>query len=449
MNRAGVWLGASLAGGAIALSGCSSEAPAPAPAITQEMPQDTLPSVLADASHESPSDYSYLHTSQITSATYYGEGYTGTANSRYKTIDGLSGSQNVTPSYQILEVTLGHDKQLHYSAPAELPQDEKATLLGTVATNDSFIRSAMTPKASGKAEVDKLRFRIYAPDTSSSYSNHSEMEYVSNDPNNEGKGTVYYTLPAFNAVDTQSIVSMERHEDLHALLGHENDNWLSPENAQRMNAACTVLQKSVVADVWPQGTAQTDLHFMAKNASPQFRPAYQKVIDTLNNGTFTELPVISGTPQTPQCTIQNPYRASARVAESMGQNTEKMTQEAVMDENSPLAKHWESIGDGWEDRVSYDSDLKYISESNYLAQSADNKLAGHPADNGMETAVSTLNCALIDTDEFISNLGRLSADERHAVKTIVSIAAGVLKDRHPDLYDMRIKPVAERIAAIQ
>lgn len=422
-------------------SACSpSETPPPSPI------QQTDPSV-AEYVQKHPSDGLGLYTGAISRELPPNKDkFSVSPEDPYSTLVNMSGSS--IESASILDVKLGNDGELHYTAAKEMPERELGKILGAVNENAAYLKATMQPDSKGKIAVDSVRFRIFDPsDVVSGFPQTTEMEYKGVDENDEGRSNIYYMLPGQDTVDVKQLTEMIGHENAHAALGHKGDrNWLQREQAARLNAACRIIGEEAVKEVMAThgSNIAANLRFLEEQVDASYKPAYDRVLAALQDGTYTDIARVSG--DFGDCEVQHPTQAVMQTLKEQGVDSTSLKQELTGGSDKPNADQIEDTNaqliDGFNEALEATNVYKPIREASYLTYSADNKRLGHPHDNDREISASTANVATLHPEEFLKKVDAQPTQICAAVKDVLQVSQEVIDRRYPGL------PLARDIQAV-
>lgn len=419
----------------LGLVGCSSgdaqeEAPALDPAISVEAnaaPVDTYSNISADGLTQSIAEqpdnlerYEYLEN--INPAT------------GKDTLDFPS-----KESAALLTITLDNaSKKLIFEDATPGLTDDESKLLSSVQANAPLLEAAMASD-----RLDSIRFRIMRP-TDPAYDISGEVPraipfYLSKDfsQGETDQSNIYYFLPPSGTMDLKTVTTMTRHEGLHAALGHGPLVKPSPEITKRYQQACSVLRQDAIETMQLMGgTANYALYQLGTQAPRSLQPAYETVIEAIENGTYDQLPWFTeDTDATiPECFVQPPHAAVVKQAELLGVSEDM---DKFLTENRDKPEFDTLLGtiyDSWNDSLEDLTVYQIYKEGMWLA-TADSEDAGHPQDNWREMATSSMNRLYGDIDGLAQDLQHLKPEVRTAALEILDVTKELLEAAYADNKD--------------
>jgi hypothetical protein len=426
-------IASTLTAAAVGLSACTSgEAPTPIPTPAPDMTK------VSEYVRARPNSSEYLNTADISSAiSTSGYGTSSPAENPYSKLKDLAGDAQYVPSAPFLQVNLGQDGELHFTASDKVPSGSISQLLRAVEKDADDLKTTMKPASDGKAAVDSVRFRIYDPKNHDpEFPQTDDMEYVGEDSNDSGRSNIYYILPGAKSIHPESMSLMLGHENTHAALGQRAENWLTKEQAGRLEGPCKLLGRAAVPEAMlSEGpTVRNNLNYIRRNVPAEYRPAYDRVLQALQDGTYTDIPPrkTDTAPYDP-CDIQQPGWAVLQTLNEQGQNLDPLI-DILMDKTGTTttianadANATNSFNSGLEHSPTYAP----LREATYLPKSPDTDGYGHPFSNNAELSATILNVSTSAPKEFLDNMRLLPVQKCQAVKTVADLDAEVIATRYP------------------
>lgn len=422
--------------------------PHPAVASEREGVEDTLPTVARDANYKDP-QHTRIHNHEIATlvdaaiTSHRSRGYLPAYKEPGKVgPDGTTGLSVADDKYStLLTITFGKDKQLHYrdKTLGVMPEGDRNNILGAVAANTPMLTAAME---TGKLQT--VNIHMYKP------TKPGEIPPISNGmdmPDDQsryksGRGESSTNLELFlndqGDMDQESLATLVSHESIHAALkaGLESGK-LSPEDLATITKACGVLRHHTTEFMHHFSRNITDqLRYLRQHVDKQYAPAFTKVMEAIQQGTYDQLPIYKGASEVPECYIQSPIAAVYNVADTMDLDSfslaHKLGQREFSDQIGKLNGDWHNLS-------SYYTIYKLTREETYLSPEEYNKDFGHPQDNSDETFASFLDVALQFPDKAAAMISTMTKSEQKATLAIVQTTANILKKNNPDNTPLKIQ----------
>lgn len=326
------------------------------------------------------------------------------------------------PSAAVAKVTLGPDG-LQYTDEtggrlSEFVDAER--LLGALVCSKELLAAALQ-------EEGELHVRAFKERNGDEYNRSGLDDFVYN----PDSSTIYGFLPAGQVIEQETLLVQYRHELLHAALN--KGGWsanLQPEQRQIVERACTIIRQSAVRQAAQHaGNIIQNLRTLQSQIEPQYRGAFDTVIQAIQQGTFDQLPtedrrdgLVSA------CHVQSPMHAVRQVVLANGGDAQAYA-EAVRALDYTVAA---GVHDAWYDIIEELTIYSLFKEGNIMGGGLSNNEFGHPQDNSDELLATFLNAILSFPDRATSISAQLTAEERHAVLDIAQAAIVTIKHNYPN-----------------
>lgn len=248
---------------------------------------------------------------------------------------------------------------------------------------------------------------------------------------NPDRSTIYGFLPAGQVIEQETLLVQYRHELLHAALN--KGGWsanLQPEQRQIVERACTTIRQSAVRQAAQHaGNIVQNLRTLQSQIEPQYRGAFDMVIQAMQQGTFDQLPTEDrGDGLVSECYVQPPLYAVRQVVLANGGDAQAYA-EAVGALDYTIAA---DVHDDWYDIIEELTIYSLFKEGNIMGGGLSNNEFGHPQDNSDELLTTFLNVILSFPDRAASISAHLTAEKRRAVLDIAQAAIVTIKHNYPN-----------------
>lgn len=344
----------------------------------------------------------------------------------YEAVDGPFVYADINPSAPVFDIHITPDGNFKVGETnGALDGFAAEKLLGSLVCSKELLLATMSNGA-----LKSLQARIFENMGGDEY-NASGLRDFMYIPDGDGhKPTIYGFLPTDEILDQETLLVVWRHELLHAALNNgELNAQLQPAERQIVQQACAVIRKSATAQAGRNAyRIIQNLSALQAQIDPQYRAAFQTVIDAMLQGTYDQLPIELDEPkEVAACHVQSPMRAVLQVVVANGGDAKEFKKAANALDGDIVG----SINDGWNDVLEESTIYSFFKEGNYMAFGRSNNEFGHPV-NSDEVLTTFLNAALSFPDRVAEHMSGMTVKERDAALAIVSAAIATIKNNNPN-----------------